>query len=79
MNKVKNGVRGFVVVDEADKYVVGYVKDNSETRYIAYDKNDSCAIRVIPDKESVLKTIDKLNKISAVLKDNHIFRYKEVK
>jgi hypothetical protein len=32
-----------------------------------------------PFVESVLKTIDKLNKISAVLKDNHIFRYKEVK
>lgn len=76
---MNNGVRGFIIVDEADKYVIGYIKDNDKLRYIAYDKNDSCAIRIIPNKESVLKTIDKLNKISAVLKDNHIFRYKEVK
>lgn len=79
MNEVKNGIRGFIIVDEADKYVVGYVKDNDELKYIAYDKNDSCAIMVIPDSESVLRTIDKLNKISVTMKDNHIFRYKEVK
>jgi hypothetical protein len=76
---MNNGVRGFIIVDEADKYVVGYAKDNDKLRYIAHDKNDNCAIRVIPNRESALKTIDKLNKISVEEKDNHIFRYIEVK
>ena len=78
MKRLKNYVRGYIIIDEAEKYVVGYIQDNGELKYIAYDKNDSCAIKVIPNKETVLKIIDKLNKTSATTGDNHIFKYIEV-
>jgi hypothetical protein len=78
MNRLKNDIRGFVITDEAERYVVGYVKDNNELRYIAYDKKDSCAIKVISNKETVLKIIDNLTKTSMLMGDNHIFKYREI-
>lgn len=71
-------VKGFMIVDENGKYVVGYVKDYGVLKYIAHNKSDSCAIRLILDRETVMKNIQKLNEISCKIGDNHIFTYEEV-
>lgn len=70
--------KGYLIIDENEKYVVGYVKENDGLRYIAYSKNEKCALRPFKTKQKVIKYIQQLNKITCNLKEHHQFSYKEI-
>ena len=36
--------KGYLIIDENGKYVVGYVKEHNALRYITYGKNEKCAL-----------------------------------
>ena len=64
----------YFIVDECGRYVVGYVTDNNDTRYIAYDKSESFAVRPFINRDMAQEYIQHLRRISQELKDNHIFQ-----
>lgn len=70
--------KGYLIIDENGRYVVGYVANGNEVRYIAYEKNESCAIRPFLSQESVAAYIKLLQEQSTKIGDNHIFNYKEI-
>ena len=70
--------KGYLVIDESGKYVVGYVKENNSLKYIAYDKSDKCALRLFKTKQEVIQYIEQLNKITVNLDKSHKFSYQEI-
>ena len=70
--------KGYLIIDESGKYVVGYVKENDGLRYIAYSKNEKCAIRPFKTKQEAMEYIKQLDKIVCNLKEHHQFSYKEI-
>lgn len=40
-------LKGYIIIDELNKVVIGYVKDDEKVKYIAYDKTESCSISII--------------------------------
>ena len=64
----------YFIVDECGRYVVGYVTDDNDTRYIAYNKSESFAVRPFINRDTAQEYIKHLRKISQELKDNHIFQ-----
>jgi hypothetical protein len=70
--------KGYLIIDENGKYVVGYVKENNTLKYIAYDKSEKCALRPFKTEQDVLRYIEKLNQIVSNLKEYHTFSYKEI-
>lgn len=67
--------KGYFIVDENKRYVVGYVKCDEGTRYVSYDKNDSCCVRPFKTEQEALDYILTLNQISKTLQDGHYFNY----
>ena len=65
----------YFIIDENAKYVVGYVMDGNDVKYIAYDTNESFAIRPFNSKTTVEAYIKHLSRISYNIGDNHIFKY----
>lgn len=37
----------YLIIDECGNYVVGYVMDRQEVRYIAYSNKDSCSVGLL--------------------------------
>lgn len=70
--------KGYLIVDESGKYVVGYVKENNTLRYIAYSNNEKCALRPFKTEQEVIKYIKQLDKIACSLKKHRQFYYKEI-
>ena len=70
--------KGYLIIDENGKYVVGYVKENDGLRYIAYSKNEKCALRPFKTKQKAIEYIQQLNKITCNLEEHHQFSYKEI-
>jgi hypothetical protein len=68
----------YLIIDESGLYVIGYVIDNKDVKYIAYSNRDSCSIELLnyevalKRKELLEKSQQKLieqNKITS----NHTF------
>lgn len=70
--------KGYVIIDENGKYVVGYVKEDDGLRYIAYSKNEKCALRPFKTKQKAVEYIKQLDKIACNLKKYHQFSCKEI-
>lgn len=70
--------KGYLIIDENGKYVVGYVKENDGFRYIAYNKNEKCALRLFRTEQKVIEYIKQLDKIACNLEEYHKFSYKEI-
>lgn len=70
--------KGYLIIDENDKYVVGYVKDDNKLRYIAYNKNEICSIKLIKTTKDATDYIKKLNKIANTEGEYHKFSYQEI-
>lgn len=70
--------KGYLIIDENGKYVVGYVKENDGLRYIAYSKNEKCVLRPFKTKQEATRYIEQLYKITNGLKEYHQFIYKEI-
>lgn len=68
----------YIIVDEDDKVVVGYVKDGNTVKYIAYAKTESCSVNIIADKQRVIDRVKDLQKFSDKMKDGHTFKYTEI-
>lgn len=73
-----NYTNGYLIVDENGKYVVGYVKEDNKFRYIAYSKNDKCALRPLKTIENAVKYIEQLEKIANDIGEEHQFSYIEI-
>ena len=69
--------KGYLIIDENEKYVVGYVKENYGLRYIAYNKNEKCALRPFKTEREAMGYIEQLDKIVSNVKEHHKFSYKE--
>jgi hypothetical protein len=67
--------KGYLIIDENGKYVIGYVKENNTFKYIAYNKNEKCALRPFKTKHNVEQYIEQLNKIANNLGEYHKFSY----
>ena len=70
--------KGYLIIDENGKYVVGYVKENLILKYIAYDKNEKCALRPFKTEKEAIRYIEQLYKIADSLEEHHQFSYKEI-
>ena len=70
--------KGYLIIDENGKYVVGYVKENIALRYIAYNKSEKCALRPFKTKQEVVRYIEQLYKIANSLGEHRQFTYKEI-
>lgn len=70
--------KGYLIIDENEKYVVGYVKENNSFKYIAYNKNEKCALRPFKTEQEVTRYIEQLYKIADSLEEHHQFLYKEI-
>jgi hypothetical protein len=68
----------YIIIDEKNKIVVGYVEDNNIVKYIAYTKTESCSVNIIKDKQTVINRIKDLQKISDKRGDGHTFKYTEI-
>lgn len=68
----------YIIVDEDNKVVIGYVEDNNTVKYIAYAKTESCSINIISDKQMVVDRVKDLQKFSDKMKDGHTFKYTEI-
>jgi hypothetical protein len=73
-----NCTKGYLIVDENGKYVVGYVKENDSFKYIAYDKTERCALRPIKGILTVTRFIERLYKRAEELGEHHQFSIKEI-
>jgi hypothetical protein len=51
----------YLIIDESGLYVVGYVVDNTDVKYIAYSNRDSCSIGLL-DYVTALKRKELLEK-----------------
>lgn len=70
--------KGYLIVDENGKYVVGYVKEENKLHYIAYNNNERCAVKLFKTEKSVTDYIEQLNRITVSIGENHQFAYKIV-
>ena len=70
--------KGYAIIDENGKYVVGYVKDESKFRYIAYNINERCAVNLFKTEKSVTDYIEQLNKIAISIGECHQFSHKAI-
>ena len=73
-----NYTNGYLIIDENKKYVVGYVKENNNFRYIAYNTNDRCALRPFKTVRSVTEYIEQLQRIADSIGEKHLFSYVEI-
>ena len=71
-------VKGYVIVDELNKIVIGYVENDRKIKYISCENTESFAVKVIPDKESLTRRLTALNNMSKKIGDGHIFSYVEI-
>ena len=70
--------KGYIIIDECGKNVVGYVECGGVIKYISHSNNESCSIGVIQDKKELEKKLSNLQKISDKIKDGHTFSYKNI-
>jgi hypothetical protein len=70
--------KGYAIIDENGKYVVGYVKEENKFCYIAYDTTESCAVRLFKTEKSVTDYIEQLNKIAVGAGECHHFSYRAI-
>ena len=70
--------KGYAIVDENGKYVIGYVKEENTFCYIAYDTTESCAVRLFKTEKSVTDYIEQLNKIAVSVGEYHQFFYRAI-
>ena len=70
--------RGYLIIDENGEYVVGYVKEDNSFKYIAYNKGDKCALRLLKTEQDAIRYIEQLYKIANSIKESHQFSYKEI-
>lgn len=47
MVKVAEKTENYLIIDECRNYVVGYVVDNNDVKYISYSNNDSCSVELL--------------------------------
>ena len=71
--------RGYIIVDECGRNVVGYVGYNGTIKYIAHNNTDSCSINVITNKAELECKLNTLRELSEAMRDGHTFSYQEVK
>ena len=70
--------RGYLIIDENEKYVVGYVKEDNSFKYIAYNKTAKCALRLLKTEQDAIRYIEQLYSIANSLEESHQFSYKEI-
>lgn len=70
--------KGYLIVDENGKYVIGYVKEEDKLHYIAYDSKDRCAVKLFKTEKSVTDYIGQLNRIAISVGEYHQFTYQIV-
>lgn len=68
----------YFIIDEDGRYVVGYVVDGESTKYIAYHKTESFAVRPFNNKAMAEEYMRHLCAISNKVGDNHIFRCQHI-
>ena len=70
---------GYIILDECGRTVVGYVEDNGEMRYMAYDNRQSYSINIIHNQEMAIQKLNMLNKLTEKIGDNHTFQCVSIK
>jgi hypothetical protein len=70
--------KGYVIIDENGKYVVGYVKENNGLHYVAYNTKERCAVKLFKTEKSVTDYIEQLNKITVSIGEHHQFSYRAI-
>lgn len=68
-----NDRKGYAIIDENGKYVIGYVKEDNKFRYIAYNTTDRCAVNLFKTEKSVTDYIEQLNQIAVSIGEYHQF------
>lgn len=71
-------IKGYLIVDENKKYVIGYIKENNKLHYIAYDTKERGAVELFKTEKSVTDYIEQLNRIAISIGECHQFIYKTV-
>ena len=71
-------LKGYLIVDELNKIVIGYVENGRAIKYIAYENTESFAISVIQSKEILTRKLTALNNMSEKIGDGHTFSYIEI-
>ena len=70
--------KGYAIIDENGKYVIGYVNEGNNFRYIAYSTTEKCAIKLLKTKQEVAHYIQQLNKIALSIGEHHQFSHKAI-
>ena len=65
--------KGYFIIDENEKYVVGYIKEENGFHYVSYDKTERCAIRLFKTENDARGYIEKLNRIAVSIGECHTF------
>jgi hypothetical protein len=71
-------LKGYLIVDELNKIVIGYIENGRKIKYISYENTESFAINVIPNKENLIRKLTALNNMSKKMGDGHTFSYIEI-
>lgn len=73
-----NERKGYAIIDENGKYVIGYVNEGDKLRYVAYSTTERCAVNLFKTEKSVTDYIEQLNKIAVSIGESHQFSHKAI-